>query len=134
MPDGATALAETLERVIQVEGRLLRVERIPLAGPSGARASSVLRLTFDVGILTLRPGATGGGLEFEIGGLADASSPAFVSASAEDPWWTVMGCALTRVRVRTAGGVHLQFRGDQDNPRRFVLYPRQGSIEASLDR
>jgi hypothetical protein len=130
--DGDT-LAETFERVIQAEGRLLWVERVPLAGPAGARASSALRLTFDVGILTLRPCGNEGYLEVEIGHPTDAGSPVFVSASEEDPWWAVIGSSLTRVQVRAAGGVLLQFRGDQDNPRRFALYPRHGGIEASVD-
>jgi hypothetical protein len=130
--DGET-LAEILERVIQAEGRLLQVERVPLAGPAGARASSALRLTFDVGIVTLRTGANEGDLEVEIGHLADAGSPVFISASEEDPWWTVLGCSLNRVQVRASRGVRVQFRGDQDNPRCFALAPRRGGIETSVD-
>jgi len=126
-------LAETLERVIQAEGRLLRVERVPLAGPSGARASSALRLTFDVGILTLHPRGNEGDLEVEIGHPTDAGSPVFLAASEEDPWWRVIGGSLSRVQVRAAGGVRVQFRGDQDNPRRFALYSRHGGIETSAD-
>ena len=130
--DGDT-LAGTFERVIQAEGRLLRVERVPLAGPSGARASSALRLTFDVGVLTLRPGGKEGDLEVEIGHPTDAGSPVFLAASEEDPWWRVIGGSLSRVQVRAAGGVRVQFRGDQDNPRRFALYSRHGGIETSAD-
>ena len=130
--DGNT-LAGTFERVIQAEGRLLRVERVPLAGPSGARASSALRLTFDVGVLTLRPGGKEGDLEVEIGHPTDAGSPVFLAASEEDPWWRVIGGSLSRVQVRAAGGVRVQFRGDQDNPRRFALYSRHGGIETSAD-
>ena len=130
--DGDTP-AEILERVVQAEGRLLRVERVPLAGPAGAGASSVLRLTFDVGIVTLRPGRQEDALEIEAGHQADAGSPVFVSAIEEDPWWRVVGCPLTRVEARAAGGVRLQFRGDRDNPRRFALYPLGGGIEASAE-
>jgi hypothetical protein len=133
MRANSDALAEIFERVILAEGRLLRVERVPLAGPAGARASSALRLIFDVGVLTLRPCGNEGDLEVEIGHPTDAGSLVFVSASEEDPWWTVIGCSLTRVQVRSGGGVRVQFRGDQDNPRRFVLYPRHGGIEASVD-
>jgi hypothetical protein len=125
--------AETLKRVSQVEGRLLRVERVPLAGPVGARASSALRLSFDVGIVTLRPSDSEGGLEVQIGRLPDAGSPIFISAGEEDPWWKVMGCSLTRVQVRAGGGVRVQFRGDRDNPCRFALCPRHGGIEVSVD-
>jgi hypothetical protein len=126
-------LAETLERVVQAKGRLLRVERVPLAGPAGARVSSSLRLTFDVGIVTLRPGADEGDLAVDIGPGEEARSAVFVSVGDEDPWWRVIGCLLTRVRERAAGGVRVQFREDQDNPRRFALYTRRGGVEASLD-
>jgi len=133
MGDCGGTPAETLERVSQVEGRLLRVERVPLAGAVSARASSALRLSFDVGIVTLRPSGSEGDLEVQIGRLPDAGSPIFISASEEDPWWKVMGCPLTRVRVRAEGGVRVQFRGDRDNPCRFALYPRHGGIEVSMD-
>jgi hypothetical protein len=133
MPASEDSLAEILERVVRAQGRLLRVERVPVAGPAGSRASSALRLTFDVGIVTLRPGGQAGGLEGQIGPVTDPGSSIFVSASEDDPWWPVMGCSLTRVQARPAGGVHVQFRGDEENPRRFAVFPRHGGIEASLD-
>jgi hypothetical protein len=125
-------LADTLERVVRAQGRLLRVERVPLPGPAGARASSALRLTFDVGILTLRPDQEGIGLEVEIGRVANAGAEDFVSASEDDPWWAVMGSPLTRVQSRATGGVCVQFRGDDENARRFTVFPRHGGVEASL--
>jgi hypothetical protein len=125
------SLVEILERAIQAQGRLLRVERAPLAGPAGARASSALRLTFDVGIVTVRPGEDESGLEVQVGPGAGPESPVFVSAVEEDPWWRVMGCPLTRVQAQAAGGVRVQFRGDQENPRWLALLPRGGGIEAS---
>jgi hypothetical protein len=127
------SLAEILERVIQAQGRLLRVERAPLAGPAGARASSLLRLTFDIGVVTVRPGGDASGLEVQIGEAASPGSPVFVSADEDDPWWRVMGCPLTRVQAREPGGVRVQFRGDLENPRRLVLIPRHGGIETSLE-
>ena len=127
------SLAEIFERVIRAGGQLLRVERAPLAGPAGSRISSALRLTFDIGVLTLRPGGNQGDLEVEVGRPTDAGPPVLVSASEEDPWWRVIGCPLTRIQVRAAGGVRMQFRGDQDNPRRFTLSQRHGGIEASAE-
>jgi hypothetical protein len=133
MEASGNSLAECLDRVIRARGRLLRVERVPLPGPVGARASSSLRLTFDVGILTLRPGEEGSGLEVEIG-LGGCSGPGeFVSASEDDPWWTVMGSPLARVQSRETGGVRVQFRGDGENPRRFAIFTRNGGVEASLN-
>jgi hypothetical protein len=131
MEPSSDSLAETLRRVIQAQGRLLRVDRAPLGGPSGARASSALRLTFDVGIITLRPGGNGGDLRVQIGSLREAGSPELLCASEEDPWWRVMGCSLGRVEARPGGGVLLQFRGDQENPRRFAVFPHRGGIEVS---
>jgi hypothetical protein len=127
------SLAEIFERVAQARGQLLRVERAPLAGPAGARISSAVRLTFDVGVLTLRPGGSQGDLEVEVGHPTDAGPPVFVSASEEDPWWRVIGCPLIRVQVRAAGGLHVQFQGDRDNPRRFALSPGHGGIEALME-
>jgi hypothetical protein len=133
MEASGDSLAETLERVIQAQGCLLRVERVPLAGPAGAHASSALRLTFDVGIVTVRPGVDAGGLEVEIGPGADPVSPVFLSVSEEDPWWKVMGCPLTRVEARGAGCVRARFRGDRDKPRWLAVFPRNGGIEVSVD-
>jgi hypothetical protein len=109
------------------------VERVPLIGPAGARASSALRLTFDVGVVTLRPGEEGRDFEVQLEGVPDAGSEVFVSASEEDPWWRVMGSPLTRVQARAAGGVWVQFREDRENPRRFVVFLKYGGIEASVD-
>jgi hypothetical protein len=126
------SLARTLERVVEARGRLLQVERAPVPGPAGATASSALRLVFDVGIVTLRPGGREGALEVEIGEAGSARSEVFVPASEEEPWWAVMGCPLTRVEERPTGGVRVQFRAEQENPRRFDLLPRGGGVEAWL--
>jgi hypothetical protein len=133
MGSSGDSLVEILERVIQAQGRLLRVERAPLAGPAGARASSALRLTFDVGIVTVRPDEDESGLEVQIGQGAGPESPVFISAVEEDPWWRVLGCPLTRAQARAAGGVRVQFRGDQENPLRLALLARSGGVEASVN-
>jgi hypothetical protein len=125
-------LTRTLERVIEARGRLLQVERAPLPGPAGASASSALRLCFDVGVVTLSSGGEGRDLEVEIGATAGTRPEAFLPASEEEPWWMVMGCPLTRVEERAAGGVRVQFRADHENPRRLELFPRSGGIEAAL--
>jgi hypothetical protein len=132
-PSSDSLAAETLGRVIEAKGRLLRIDRAPLAGPAGARASSALRLTFDVGVITLRPGGSEGGLRVEVGTPPEAGSPQLVAGSEEDPWWRVMGCPLARAERRPGGGLLLQFRGDEENPRRFALLPRRGGIEVSVD-
>ena len=133
MEAGGDSLAEALERVIQAQGRLLRVERAPLAGPAGAQASSALRLTFDVGVVTVRPGGDPKGLEVETGPGADPGAAAFLPASEDEPWWKVIGCPLTRVEARGAGCVRARFRGDRDNPRWFALLPLDGGIGVSMD-
>ncbi len=133
MEVGGDRLAEALEQVIRAQGRLLQVERIPLAGPAGARVSSALRFIFDVGLVTLRSGEAGADFEVEIASVPDTRSPVFVSASEDEPWWTVVGFPLTAVWVRAVGDVRVQFRGDQENPRRFALSLRSGGIEASVE-
>lgn len=126
-------LAETLERVIRAQGRLLQVDRAPLAGPAGARVSSVLRLVFDVGVVTLSSGGADADLEVEIASAAEPRSAVFVSASEDEPWWKLLGFPPTRVGGRPGGGVRVQFRGDQENPRWLALFSRDGGVEASLD-
>ena len=133
MEAGGGPLAETLERVIHAQGRLLQVDRAPLAGPAGARVSSELRLVFDVGVVTLRSGGSGADLEVEIAPVSEPRSAVFVSASEDEPWWKLLGFPPTRVGVRAGGGVRVQFRGDQENPRWLALFSSDGGVEASLD-
>lgn len=133
MRNSSGPLAETLEQVVRAQGRLLQVERAPLAGPAGARVSSELRLVFDVGVVTLRPGGAGADLEVEIASVPEPRSAVFVSASEDEPWWKLLGFPPTRVGVRAGGGIRVQFRGNQENPRWLALFSRDGGIEASLD-
>jgi hypothetical protein len=125
-------LARTLERVVAARGRLLQAERVPVPGPAGGRASSALRLVFDVGVVTVRSEVEEGDLKVEVGVSASTRPEVFVPASEEEPWWMVMGCPLARVEDRAAGGVRLQFRADHENPRRIEVFPGSGGIQTSL--
>ncbi len=133
MEASGSRLAEALEQMVRAQGRLLQVERAPLVGPAGARVSSALRLIFDVGIVTLRTGRADADFEVEIASVPDTRSSVFVSASEDDPWWRVMGFPPTRVGIRAEGGIRVQFRSDQENPRWLAVFSCDGGIEASLD-
>ncbi len=94
---------------------LLRVERAPKTGPSGARRSERLRLTFDKGAIDFWPSE---------GALACGSidsGQALLNADEDEPWWTVLGHPLTRVAPQPGGGVLVQFRPDDASPKLFVL-------------
>jgi hypothetical protein len=122
----AEPAAEVLARVSAARGRLLRVERAPVPGPAAARASRVLRLTFDVGRVEVS--AAGGALEAAAVAADESAAPLPVDAQAEDPWWTVLGNPLTRVRPRRDGALVLQFRADAAAPKRLLLAAEGGAV------
>lgn len=118
-----TAAVTGFEPIIEASGRLLRVDRDPVPGPAGARASTRLRLTFDVGALELH-------LDPQAGGLA-ASPPGegcAVPANEEEPWWPLLGNPLCRVSERGPGELLLQFRPDDDSPRILVAKGEAGGV------
>lgn len=128
------AVAEVLERVSQAHGRLLRVERAPLPGPAGSSASAALRLSFDVAIVTLHLDAEGTALEIATDPGAPVRAEGFVSADEDEPWWAVLGNPLTWVEAPSQGGIRVQFRHDDEAPRRFHLLPAYGGIRVEPDR
>jgi hypothetical protein len=119
------AAAQVLARVSAAGGRLLRVERAPAPGPAAARASRVLRLTFDVGRVELT--APQGALEAEVVPAGDAA-PLPVAADEEDPWWSVLGNPLTRVEPRPDGSLLVQFRPDAAAPKLLALAPEGRAV------
>ncbi len=124
---GAGAL---LERVVEAGGRLLRVDRLPAPGGAGAGRSEVLRLTFDVAVVELRESA--GRLEAEAAG--GEPGPGFVDANEDEPWWALLGSPLVRVGAETGGAeLRVQFRADDENPRRVVLASAAGGIAWRID-
>lgn len=135
MSESAEAL---LDAVTRQEGRLLRAEIVPLPGRPGARRRRGLVLTFDVGPLLLAP--ADGGRELLVRPVSELDPPAGEARSAdeEEPWWALLGQELVRARVRLAAGgrceaLELQFRADDQNPRRVSLELTGGEIQVSAE-
>ncbi len=124
--DGNTA-AKLLARLAEHSARLLHVERAPLPGPAGGRASSALRLVFEVGIVELRPAAAGLAAVPLPPGSAGAG---LVPADEDEPWWALLGHPLVRVQARPQGALLVQFRRDEDSPKILVLEPEAGGVAA----
>jgi hypothetical protein len=120
------AAAELLERVAGAGGRLLGVEREPVAGMHGVVVSARLRLVFDAGVVELAPDAAAG---LAARALAPReASPLPVDAAEEDPWWTVLGEPLARVSLRADASLLVQFRADERSPKLFVLAREHGGV------
>ena len=125
-----------LERTAGAGGQLLRVE-MQVAGPAGDEISALI-LTFDVGRVLLRVDAVSGLLAEQL--IEPGHSPPldWADADAEDPWWRVLGSPLSRVLDIDPGGgsvgVALQFRQDDDNPRRIALLARGGALVVQLQQ
>ena len=125
----------TLEGLIAQSATLLRVDALSVDGAAGKR-SRALVLTFDVGPLIVEPSHDGSELRFaalESGEVLDQGS---VSLNEEEPWWALLGHPLTRAEeiLEPDGhraGLELQFRRDDENPRRVALRLRDDAVEVA---
>jgi len=132
---GSDGAAErVLGRVAEAGGKLLRAERA--MGPAAAPAR--LRLTFDLGAVEIAPDAEGAALRATPAAPSPAGDEELHRAPAgdqelhradeESPWWTLLGHPLTRVAVREAGTLLLQFRPDDASPKILTLEPAAGAV------
>lgn len=123
---------ERLQRVVEAGGRLLKVERVPGAGPNIAPA---FLLTFDVGRLLIEVDVAAGRVHSVHVEGPDDTPPQLEAASEDEPWWRMMGCLLARVTAGEVGaqGLRLQFREDQDNPRIVSLSPSGADVQVRLE-
>ncbi|MGH0035872.1 MAG: hypothetical protein ACQGVK_12670 [Myxococcota bacterium] len=125
-----SAPAQSLfERAAQAGGQLLRVERLPDGGREGLAPAFLL--TFDVGriLLTVEGGALRGD---HLVSQQDVPS-GLVDAAEEEPWWRLLGNPLHRVAAPRDGGLDLQFRADDANPRVVRLRARGALVSAGLE-
>ena len=123
-PEGAVAL---FDRAAAGGGQLLRVER--LADPGGSD-SAALVFTFDVGRIQVT--ADGRGLRGDHLASREDLPTGLVDAGEEEPWWRFMGQPVTRVSALEQGGLDLQFRHDDQNPRIVRLTSVGGGVGAHL--
>ena len=115
-----------LERVVQGDGKLLRVLREPVAGPGGARRSRSLVWTFDVGGIALH--VQRGSVVAEAM-APDADPSALLTADEDDPWWMLLGHPLTKASERADGALLVQFRADANSPKILVLAAHGDAID-----
>ncbi len=127
---------EIFERVVSAGGQILNVERTEreLAGVSDA--SAILVFTFEIGRIAVRFGARDRTLAVDLIASREELPPDLVSATEEEPWWRVLGAPLSQVSLRESDGersIRLQFRPDEQHPRRVLLSLEEGGVRATLE-
>lgn len=131
---------ELLERVVELGGRILRVERSSPASDDGEEemCAPAILLTFDVAriLVTARPGRS---LELRQLDVEEDAGVALVDASDSEPWWRVAGNPLARTADEEGEGgglraVRLQFRPDDQSPRFISLGLDSGLVRARLEQ
>ena len=124
---------ELFERAASGGGQLLRAE---LASGSGSgQRTSVLLLTFDVGRVLVRAEPATGGLVVEHVETSEKVPDGLVDASEEEPWWRVLGQPIVGAWPLDDQGaaLRIQFRADDQNPRRVTLEARGGQVAIGLE-
>jgi len=122
---------ERLEKVAEARSRLLRVEEL---GPGGGATTPGFLLTFEVGRLLVKTDPATGEVQTEHIEGRDGLPGPIADAGEEEPWWRLMGFPLTRVaRASGSGGVRMQFREDDENPKVIVISPEAAEVRVFLD-
>ena len=114
---------EVLEKAAAARTQLHRVEM----GPGQS-----LWLTVEAGRVQLRAEPRLAELQVEVVEPGNAPAPVTV-LDEEEPWWRVLGSSLFRVAtIEDRGGVALQFRSDDDNPRIVEIVPKGAILHAKI--
>jgi hypothetical protein len=121
---------EIVERARDARAQLLAVERAPLAPREDALGSAIL-LVFDVGRVLVS--VTGMHLVIRHIESSDDAPSGLLSCQEEEPWWRLLGCALSGAAV-VAGGAGLRLELTSGGPEsRFVeLVPGSGGVRSTL--
>jgi len=95
---------EILERAGEARAQLLTVERLPLTGlgEHAERRGASFLLVFDVGRVLVTSG--GGALCARLVESAEDRPTGLVSSQEEEPWWRLLGGALSSVESDSEGG------------------------------
>jgi hypothetical protein len=123
---------ERLTLVVENKGRLLKADRI---GGDGAGLAAGFLLTFDVGRLLLEVEPNAGMVRSLVIEGAEEIPAGVLDASADEPWWRLVGSPLARVSAGEVGaqGLRLQFRADHENPRFITLQPSGSEVQVTLE-
>jgi hypothetical protein len=116
-----TGREEILGEILREDPRLLRVDRVPLAGIGPGDRSSRVALSFDVGCLTIERVEGEAPLRVAFGGEAPEADDS-VRADEEPPWWTVLGQPMVHAWALSSEEgerveLVVQFRHDGENPK-----------------
>lgn len=116
---------ERLQRAAESGARLLKVERV---GSESAGAVPGYLLTFEEGRLLVRREASSGEIHSVYLESREGLPGGLYDAGEDEPWWRVMGSALTHVwrgkdPQGREQGLRLQFRADDESPRIVALVP-----------
>jgi len=121
-----------LEEFCVQRPRLLRAEvAIARARLSGAPLLDEVALSFDAGVLRLRPVAETNEIQCVVS--PDQLSSQLIDYAEEEPWWRVLGNPLIAASASPgseAGSpeLTLQFREEASNPRFISLYRLSGGL------
>jgi len=127
-----------LERAVEARGRILRIE----ADRTGA-TPELLALTFDVGLVLIRPEEEG--LAIDHVEAPSAMPKGLVALDEAEPWWRLMGQPITAawpggveegVGARGLGALmvlKLRFREESENPRIVCLEAAGRAVRVSLE-
>ena len=122
---------ERLQKLADAHSLLLRAER---QGESVGGASSGLLLTFEAGRLLVRVEAASGEVHSVHLESREGLPEGLEDAAEDEPWWRLIGFPITRVWRDESGrgGLRLQFRGDEENPRVVALTADGSRVRAWL--
>jgi hypothetical protein len=126
---------ERFQQAADAQGRLLSV-----AGESAdAKSSSAAAflLTFDVGRLLVRADAASGDVASVHLETSEGLQGDWSELAQEEPWWRLVGNPIVRVWRADpdagGGGLRVQFREDEENPRVIGIVAEGKSVRAFLD-
>lgn len=126
---------EILTELMREDPRLLRVERVPVAGLAGTDRSHRIILTFDAGRLTIERVAGEAALRVAFGADEEDEDDT-VRSDEDDPWWAVMGQPMVHawaISSETTGIAELlvQFRPDGENPKLVSFRALESGLRVS---
>ena len=124
---------EFFERAIEGNAVLLKAET---GGAVGTQPAKMLVLTFDVGCIELHVDPARKELAITHVKTPEQSPHDLADVTEQEPWWRLVGCPLARVWSAgdvLRGGLCLQFREDDKNPRIVTLEPRDARVSVRLE-
>jgi len=125
---------ERLQKLADARSPLLKVER---QGEDAGGPAPGFLLTFEAGRLLIRVETASGEVHSIHLESSEGLPQGLHDAGEDEPWWRLIGSPITRAWLADPssrlGGLRLQFREDDQNPRIVGLAPDGQSVRAWLD-